>query len=119
MSTNPLGCVTPMKPIRGVAWRRADGRQIAYRLIEQSDPAHLKVVVHTVATGQEEVVGTIDALGYMTNIPEGPTWSPDGNKIAIEGIYGIHTIDLANNDFMTWPGEASVLEVLVREHHRS
>jgi hypothetical protein len=79
-----------------------DGQQIAYRLIEQSDPAHLKVVVHTVATGQEEVVGTIDALSYMTSVREGPTWSPDGTKIAIEGIYGIHTINLANNNFMTW-----------------
>jgi hypothetical protein len=79
-----------------------DGRQVAYRLIEQSDDSQLKVVVHTVATGQEEVVGTIDTVGNMTSIREGPTWSADGTKIAIEGIYGIHTIDLLNNNFMTW-----------------
>jgi hypothetical protein len=79
-----------------------DGRQIAYRLIEQSDQTALKVVVLTVATGQEDVVGTIDTVGPMTSIREGPTWSPDGTKIAIEGIYGIHTIDLALGNFMTW-----------------
>lgn len=79
-------------------------QRMAYRYTEVGDAARkIHVVVYNVSQRRSEgVVAVLNTALDPTFWLSAPTWSPDGTTLAVHAQFGIHTIDLANGNFMTW-----------------
>ncbi len=83
--------------IGGVAWS-PDGKRLAFTVqTELHEPLDVMGVLVMDANGgnKQGLVNIPVAPGWRCD-PGGPTWSPDGTRLAVGGADGIYVIDLAD-----------------------